>query len=57
MAFSSTRQDATQLYRAAAALTPGGDYEPTGWWKNPNGVKMVFNEFAKMRISEAPNTS
>ncbi len=47
----------TRLYRVNAASTAGGDYDPELWWKNENGVKVVFNEFMKMRISEALNSS
>jgi len=47
----------TRLYRVNAPVTPGGDYDQASWWKNPNGIKVVFNEFAKLRISEALNSS
>lgn len=49
--------EGASLYRVNAPVTPGGDYDPEGWWKGPNGLKVVFNEFAKMRISEMLNSS
>ncbi len=47
----------TVLYRVNAPVTAGGDYDPTLWWKNPNGIKTIFGEFAKLRVSELLNTS
>jgi hypothetical protein len=47
----------TKLYRVNAPVKMGGNYDPALWWKNENGIKIVFNEFAKMKMSEALNTS
>ena len=47
----------TKLIRVSAQVTEGGKFIKDGWWKNELGVKTIFNEFVKMRISELLNTS
>jgi hypothetical protein len=47
----------TKLYRTDSLVTIGGNYDPDSWWKNESGIKVVFNEFAKLRISEILNSS
>ncbi|MDO8743047.1 MAG: YdcF family protein [Candidatus Azambacteria bacterium] len=47
----------TKLYRVSAPVTSTGNFTPDGWWKNEIGVKTIFNEFGKMKISEILNSS
>ncbi len=47
----------TKLYRVSAPVTSTGNFTSDGWWKNEIGVKTIFNEFGKMKISEILNSS
>ncbi len=47
----------TTLYRINASVTATSDLAPHEWWKNERGIATIFNEFAKLRISEALNSS
>ncbi|TSC88116.1 MAG: hypothetical protein G01um101416_139 [Microgenomates group bacterium Gr01-1014_16] len=44
------------LYRVVAPVNPEGDFAKDRWWKNPNGIKVVFNEFVKMKTGLALNS-
>lgn len=45
-----------KLYRVISEVKEGGDFDPKLWWKNPNGIRVVFNEFVKMKTGVALNT-
>ena len=47
----------TKLYRVSSALTPASNFTTNGWWKNEIGIKIIFNEFGKLKISEILNSS
>ncbi len=47
----------TKLYRVNSAVTPTGNFAQNGWWKNEVGIKTIFNEFGKLKISEVLNSS
>jgi len=47
----------TKLYRVNSAVTPTGNFTQNGWWKNEVGIKTIFNEFVKLKISEVLNSS
>lgn len=49
--------EGTVLYRVAAPVSANGSFAPDLWYKNEVGIKTVFNEFGKMRISELLNSS
>lgn len=48
--------ESTKLYRVSASAS-GTAYDRDAWWKSENGIKVVFNEFVKLRISELLNSS
>lgn len=45
-----------KLYRVTSDVNLIGDYAKDTWYKNENGIKVVFNEFAKMKIGTLLNT-
>ena len=45
-----------KLFRAGTPVKTGGDFDPNLWWKNENGIRVVFNEYVKMRTGVALNT-
>jgi uncharacterized SAM-binding protein YcdF (DUF218 family) len=47
----------TKLYRVNSTVTPTGNFAPNRWWKNEVGIKTIFNEFGKLKISEVLNSS
>ena len=47
----------TKLYRVNSVLTPASNFTTNGWWKNEIGIKIIFNEFGKLKISEVLNSS
>jgi len=47
----------TKLYRVSSLLTPASNFTTNGWWKNEIGIKIIFNEFGKLKISEILNSS
>jgi hypothetical protein len=50
-------EEGTKLYRVNAPVTTGGNFTQESWYKNEVGIKTIFNEFGKLRISEALNSS
>lgn len=49
--------DEYRLYRVNAPVNPRGDYTENGWFKNENGIRLVFGELVKLRIGVALNTA
>lgn len=47
----------THLYRVNAPVTANGNFTEESWFRNETGIKTIFNEFGKLRISEMLNTS
>jgi len=47
----------TKLYRVNSTLTPASNFRLDQWWKNEIGIKIIFNEFGKLKISEVLNSS
>jgi len=47
----------TKLYRVNSVLTPSSNFRLNQWWKNEIGIKIIFNEFGKLKISEVLNSS
>ena len=47
----------TKLYRVNSTVTPTGNFTLDGWWKNEIGIKTIFSEFGKLKISEVLNSS
>ena len=45
------------LYRVSSDVSPDGDFTKDGWWKNENGIKVIFNEYVKMKIGAELNTN
>jgi hypothetical protein len=45
-----------KLIRINSTVNNDGDYAKNKWWKNENGIRVVFNEFVKMRTGVALNT-
>lgn len=40
----------TQIY-AVPAVSLSGNFALEGWYKNPEGIRVIFNEFVKMRMA------
>lgn len=53
--FRKYTSDSTKLFRVNS--TTIDTYSKTGWFMNADGIKVIFNEFAKMRISVSLNTA
>ncbi len=53
--FRKYTSDSTKFFRVNSATID--TYSKTGWFTNADGIKVVFNEFAKMRISVSLNTA
>lgn len=53
--FRKYTSDSTKLFRVNA--TTIDTYSKSGWYMNADGIKVIFNEFAKMRISVSLNTA
>ncbi len=47
----------TKLYRCAAVLPEGTTVDKENWFQTENGIRVIFNEFGKLKISEALNSS
>lgn len=47
----------TKLYRVNTSVTASGNFTQDGWYKNEVGIKTIFNEFGKLKISELLNSS
>jgi hypothetical protein len=45
------------LYRVASDVDPKGDFAKDRWFKNESGIKVVFNEFVKMKVGILLNTN
>ncbi len=50
-------EQGTVLYRVAAPVTVGGDFDPQCWYLSETGIKTIYNEFVKLKVSEALNSS
>ena len=47
----------TRLYRKDSVLSSTSSFRADGWWRNEVEVRVVFNEFIKLKISELLNSS
>lgn len=45
-----------RVYRVCPPVEATSDFDQECWWKNPNGIRVVFNEFVKMRGGVILNT-
>lgn len=45
----------SEIYRVNAPVNPEGDYAPDRWFHNEKGIRLVFGEFVKMRITTLLN--
>lgn len=46
-----------KLFRVSAPLSEGSPLAPNAWYKNEQGIRVIFNEFVKMRIGVSLNTN
>lgn len=46
-----------KVFRVSAPLSEGSQLAPEAWYKNKQGVKVIFNEFVKMRMGVTLNTN
>lgn len=50
-------EEGTKLYRVNAELPEDSFFSVDRWYKNEQGIKMIFREFGNLKISEALNSS
>ena len=46
-----------KVFRVSAPLSEGSSLAPTTWYKNEQGIKVIFNEFVKLRMGVSLNTN
>jgi uncharacterized SAM-binding protein YcdF (DUF218 family) len=45
------------IYRVNSPVKSDGDFAPNRWFANSNGIKVIYNEFVKMKTAVSLNTA